>query len=164
MNYNQFFITFACLLIYYIVGIKGTIFTFIVLSMYLTSIIGVGRYSCHCNHASEISLLGICSKCSCVEEVHKKDPNHHCICGAHLISKEPERKDCCSVKYFFLDSDQNSSSRSYIVADNFSPIFKTFEFSGVYTPSVLSPRIKTFQALFHRVTDSLFEKNKQLIL
>lgn len=136
----------------------------IVLSVYLTSIIGVGRYSCHCAHASKISLLGIESKCTCVEEIHKKDPNHHCVCGAHLVTQEPRRDDCCSVKYFVLTTDQDSSNNNFLISVNDSPVIKPMEIQRKYLLSVVPPKIKTFQALFHWVTDSLFEKNLQLIL
>ena len=136
----------------------------IVLYVYLTSIIGVGRYSCHCDHASEISILGISSKCSCVEETHKKDPNHHCVCGAHLISKEPKRDDCCSLKYFFLDTDQDSSTDSYTVSMIDSPIIQPIKVQRVFATSIVTLKIKTFKTLFHRVMDSLFEKKQQLLL
>lgn len=164
LNFNQIFITFASVQNYVIVGSKGAIYSFMVLSMYLASIVGVGRYSCHCAHASEIAVLGASSKCSCVEEIKKEDPDHHCICGAQLVTKEPKRDDCCSVKYFFLDSDQNTSTNSCTVSVIDTQSFKTFETNEVSASSVVCPRIKTYQALFHRVTGSLFEKNKQLLL
>ena len=125
---------------------------------------GVGRYSCHCNHSSEISLLGFTSKCSCVEEVKKKDPNHHCICGAHLETKEPRKDDCCSVKYFRLDTDHNSSSDYFIISILVTPAFLPVETIIAVVSPVLAPKIKTFQALFHRVTESLVEKSQQLNL
>ncbi|MFA6334626.1 MAG: hypothetical protein WCX48_03605 [Bacteroidales bacterium] len=148
-------------------GTKGTIFSLIVLSAYLISTIGVGRYSCFCDHASKITFFGISSECTCVEEIHKKDPNHHCpCCGAHLISKEPNMNDCCSLKYFFLDSDQDSytDSYSYTISVSNSLVIKPVEFLNAFTQPVITPKIKTFQALFHQVTESLFEKYLQLIL
>ncbi|MEN6618739.1 MAG: hypothetical protein ABFC28_04480 [Rikenellaceae bacterium] len=143
---------------------NGLFFPLIVLSIYLISIIGIGRYSCHCDHASKISVLGIKSKCSCVEEVHKDDPGHHCVCGAHLETKEPRRDDCCSLKYFLLSTDQESHNGSYTILINDSPVIQPLEMQKGCLLSVIPPKIKTFQALFHRVTDSLFEKNVQLIL
>ncbi len=148
-----------------IVQAKGTILSCIVLVFYLASNMGIGRYSCHCNHASKISLLGIGSECSCTQDEHKKESNYHCpYCGTKLDVKILKRSDCCSLKYFFLNTDQNYYSNS----DKIS-VFQTLDIivlDGIksFTQPAMTPRIKTFQALFHRVTKSLFIKFLQLIL
>jgi hypothetical protein len=146
------------------VGTKGTLFSVFALSIYLTTIIGVGRYSCHCDHASQISILGIKTECSCVKEIHKKDPNHHCVCGAHLETKQPKKDDCCSLKYFVLNTDHYSANGSFSILIDYSPAVIPPDVQRTFLLSVVPPKIKTFQALFHRGRESLFEKNQQLIL
>ncbi len=137
----------------------------IVLSVYLISTMGFGKYSCHCDHASKISVLGVSSKCSCTDEEHKKDPNHHCpACGRHLVSKMITKSDCCSLKYFLLHTDQDFNVNSYSFDVYDMQFAEPSEFIKVFVQSAIKPRIKTFQALFHRVTESLFEKYLQLIL
>lgn len=145
-------------------GTKGTIFSIFTLSIYLTTIVGVGRYSCHCDHKSQISVLGIKTKCSCVEEIHHKDPNHHCVCGAHLVTKQPKKDDCCSLKYFVLSTDHYSADDSFTILMDNIPAVKPPEVQRVFSLSVIPPKIKTFQALFHRGRESLFEKNQQFLL
>ncbi|MBP1671437.1 MAG: hypothetical protein H6Q22_1009 [Bacteroidetes bacterium] len=146
-------------------GAKGTILSIIVLVFYLTSNLGIGRYSCHCNHASEISFIGISSECTCTQDVEKEDHNHHCPhCGKKLVEKIIKRTDCCSLKYFFLDADQDSFNNSHKFLAAHSPWFKPTESTDSFTQSVIPPRIKTFQALFHQAGLSLFIKYLQLIL
>jgi len=147
------------------VGAKGTVLSIIVLVFYLTSNMGIGRYSCHCNHASEISLIGISSECTCIQDEHKEDHNHHCPhCGNELVVKTIKRTDCCSLKYHFLDADQDSFDNSYKISVSHSLWFTPIESIDSFTQSVISPRIKTFQALFHQVGRSLLIKYIQLIL
>ncbi|GAB1474387.1 hypothetical protein MASR2M69_18280 [Bacteroidota bacterium] len=144
--------------------VKNIILSTVSVSIYLFTMMGVGRYSCHCDHSSEISLFGIVSKCSCTHHEHKAQKEHHCICGAHLEVKEHKRDDCCKVSFFFLDTDQDSQSHfiDLIVPDN--PLLIS---QNIYCPGITAiqrPVIKTFQALFRKPPTNILELNRQLIL
>ena len=143
----------------------GSALSAVVIILYLTSVLGVGRYSCFCDHASEISLMGISTECSCTHEEQEADPCHHCShCGHKLEVQTIDRADCCSLKYFFLDSDQNSFSDSFKIFISEFPVIKMAEGTLPFGLSFLNSRIKTFQALFYIDTGPLFIKFSQFIL
>ena len=144
---------------------SASIVTAALLSMYVISLMGIGRYSCHCDHSSSIALWGISTKCSCTNAEHHKDPGHCCpCCGKHLHSKEIRKDDCCKVKFHILNTDQDQSSVDFqIMPDSFISILPMFPDVLTIQP-VSIPLIKTFQALFRRVTGPLYKKHQQLIL
>lgn len=142
-----------------------SIVTTALLAMYVISLMGIGRYSCHCDHSSSIALWGISTKCSCTDAEHHKDPGHSCpCCGKHLKSKEIRKDDCCKVIFYILNTDQDHSGGGFqIVQDLFITIMPVLPDLITVQP-VPTPPIKTFQALFRRVTGSLYKKHQQLIL
>lgn len=143
----------------------GSALSAVVIILYLTSVLGVGRYSCFCDHASEISFMGISTECSCTHEEQEADPCHHCShCGHKLEVQTIDRADCCSVKYFFLDSDQNTFSDSFKIFISEFPVIKMTEGALPFGLSFLNSRIKTFQALFYIDPGPLFIKFSQFIL
>jgi len=146
-------------------GIRGAIVTIATLSMYVTTVIGIGRYSCHCEHASSITFLGISSKCNCTHEEHHHDPGNCCPgCGHHLVTKSVKKDDCCAVKFYMLDSDQNQSGGQMQISPEISSQILPPEPQALSFVLVSIPQIKTFQALFRVVTGPLYYKHRQLIL
>ena len=137
--------------------------TFLV--VYLSSIAGIGRYSCHCEHSSQITFLGFSTECNCTRQDHFEDPGHSCpCCGEHLITQCLKKDDCCSVKFYFLDSDQDNCADSYSIVQ-FSTIPHLLEDSFVIsTTTSLQSRIKTFQSVFRLTSLELYDKNRQLLL
>jgi len=136
-----------------------------ILSVYLVSLMGIGRYSCGCEHSSSICLFGIHSECNCHNNHHVKTQKFfRCVCGAILTVKEPEQKDCCKVNYYFLKDEQNIANILFVTADSFSPALKPLTVFKISEYKVERPIIKSFQALFQRVTGSLFKKFSQFIL
>ncbi len=131
---------------------------------YLFTMMGVGRYSCHCDHSSHFALFGIVTQCACTDMPHYEDPDHRCICGAHLEAEQPKRDDCCSVAYFFLEEDQNfvTSNDDIIHADNILVLPLSTVCNGV--SMIQRTRIKNFEALFRSDKVPLYEMNSQLIL
>jgi hypothetical protein len=94
-----------------------------------------------------------------------KDPGHCCACcGAHLITKEIRKDDCCSVKFHILNSDQDNVQDNHIFS---LPVICSHLFPEpllLFIPQLASPRIKTFQAVFRLVAIALYDKNQQLLL
>lgn len=133
-------------------------------SMYLISVMGVGRYSCNCDHSSEIAFLGIQTRCSCTNQPDHQHADHKCICGAHLEAKESSRDDCCSVNYHFLKSDQNSLHINFDFIQSDYQMLQPISTICLGVSMIQRPRIKNFQALFRSAPVPIFEKNRQLIL
>jgi hypothetical protein len=74
------------------------------------------------------------------------------------------KDDCCKVKFHILNTDQDQSSEDFqIMPDSFNSILSMFPEVLTIQP-VSIPMIKTFQALFRRVTGPLYKKHQQLIL
>lgn len=143
------------------VGVLSTVVTI----FYLTSILGIGRYSCFCDHSSEISFAGISTECSCTLEKHEPDPGHYCPhCGSKLEIQTINRAECCSLKYFFLDTDQNTFTDSFKIFISSHAILIMAEVFFPLDYSVLRARIKTFQTLFYIDTGPLFIKFRQFII
>lgn len=144
--------------------VKNFILTTSTISIYLFTLMGVGRYSCHCDHASQLSFFGIRTQCSCTHEVESSHKGHKCICGEHLLAKEPKKDDCCSVSYYFLDSDQDSQDNSFdfILTDISLLLPQNMLCLGIAI--IQRPIIKTFHALFRCAPIPIFELNRQLIL
>jgi len=144
---------------------KAGVISTIVTTLYLVSILGVGRYSCFCDHSSEVSIAGISTECSCTLEEHQPDPEHHCPhCGTKLEIQTVSRAECCSLKYYILDTDQNTFTDSFkaFISSHLLLLMADQEIPLDY--SLISTRIKTFQALFYLDTGPLFIKFRQLIL
>ncbi len=149
---------------YWQVVVKNIILSGVSISIYLFTMMGVGRYSCHCSHSSEISLFGIVSKCSCTHHEHQVQHDHNCICGAHLEVKEPKRDDCCSVSFLFLDTDQNSKyNATDLIIPEISHLLPMCMPCLGFTV-IHRPIIKSFQALFRKSPASILELTRQLIL
>ncbi len=134
-------------------------------TVYLLSIAGLGRYSCHCKHSSQITFLGVSTECTCTRQDHFEDPGHCCpCCGEHLITQSLKKDDCCSVKFYFLDTDQDNCADSYSIVQ-FSTLPHFFEDSSVISSTIpVQSRIKTFQSVFRLTSLELYDKNRQLLL
>lgn len=146
------------------VSIKNIFLISLSISAYLFTIMGVGRYSCHCDHATQIALFGIHTNCSCTEEQHHEHKDHKCICGAHLEAEKPKRDDCCAVSYLFLDSDQDYTTLvfDFIQSDITLLLIQSHLCPGI--PLIRKPLIKSFQALFRSSPVHIYKLNRQLIL
>ncbi|MDP3451851.1 MAG: hypothetical protein Q8R90_02755 [Bacteroidales bacterium] len=145
-------------------SIKNTLLISVSLFGYLFTLMGVGKYSCHCDHASQIALLGIHTNCSCTQEQHYEHKDHKCICGAHLEAEVPKRDDCCAVSYYFLDSDQDYSIGifNFVQSDITLLLIQSHLCPGI--TMIRKPLIKSFQALFRSSPVHIFKLNRQLIL
>ncbi|MDD2425852.1 MAG: hypothetical protein PHP30_04380 [Bacteroidales bacterium] len=135
------------------------------LLVYLFPTAGIGRYSCHCDHSSQITLLGISSQCSCTHSGVVEDPGHCCpCCGEHLITLSIKKDDCCSVRFYFLDTDQDNSSGNHVVI--LLPAIHDFFISQpeLTAPSLKQERIKTFQSVFRLFRYGIYNINHQLLI
>lgn len=136
-----------------------------VLAVYLFSTAGVGRYSCHCEHSSQITLFGISSECTCTHTEQFKDPGHSCpCCGEHLITQSIRKDDCCSLKFYFLDTDQNNSADDQIVFSSYAQSDLQISPLQSQTPFPVQARIKTFQSVFRVFRPELYNLNRQLLI
>lgn len=144
--------------------IPAIIVSSVSVSIYLLTLMGVGRYSCNCDHASQIAVLGIHTQCSCTDQPHHEHHDHKCICGAHLEAQESQRDDCCSVSYYFLDSDQNILHTSFDFIQTDYQVLQPISTICLGVSMIQRPRIKNYQALFRSASVPIFEKNRQLIL
>jgi len=145
-------------------SVKNIVVLSVALSMYLVSVIGVGRYSCHCDHAAQVSFFGIVSKCGCIEEDQHCSAHHKCICGARLEAQKTKKDDCCAVEYKFLKADHFIQDMSFDVVVNVSEIL-LYDFTPVKEILFIDrPLIKNFHALFRHCGVLIFEKNRQLKL
>lgn len=144
--------------------ISNIIITSLSIFAYLFTLMGVGRYSCNCDHASQIAFMGIHTRCSCTNQPHHEHHDHKCICGAHLEAKETSREDCCSVSYYFLKSDQNLLHTSFDFIQSDYLMLQPISTICLGVSMIQRPRIKNFQALFRSALVPIFEKNRQLIL
>ncbi len=133
--------------------------------IYLSSIAGVGRYSCHCKHSSQIAFLGVTTECTCTQQDHFEDPGHCCpCCGEHLITQSLKKDDCCSVKFYFLDLDQDNCTDSYSGVQFSTIPFFLVDSYVISSPAPVQTRIKTFQSVFRLTSLELYDKNRQLLL
>ncbi len=146
------------------ISIKNIVVAAVSISAYLFTTMGVGRYACHCDHASQIAVFGILTKCSCTAEFCHKEHEHKCICGAHLEAKQPKKDDCCAVSYFFLKADQDVQQINFDTVLSYISIVMPQEILTIGKTSLKRPLIKNFQALFRSSSVPIFEKNRQLIL
>lgn len=145
-------------------NVKNIVVLSVVLSMYLLSVIGVGRYSCHCDHAAQITLFGIVTSCGCTDEDHTCHADHKCICGAKLEARKTKKDDCCAVSYIFLKADQVVQDLSFDIIINASDVLMPQFARDLYSLEAEKPYIKNFHALFRHWRQHLYQKNNQLKL
>lgn len=146
------------------VSVRNILFAFPIVAIYLLSVIGVGRYSCHCEHSSQIAFFGIVTKCGCTHQVNHDHKDYKCVCGGELETKHHKNDDCCAVNYNFLKADQSIQdvSLAVILASSTLLLPQTDSFVGI---SLFErPLIKNYHALFRHWGVPIFKKNSQLLL
>lgn len=86
--------------------------------LYLSAVIGLGFYSCHCSHSERLVLLTY-DHCECAHDAYHHHVQNTSSCHksdcAHKIADETclsNEDGCCKVVYKSIDIDQENSVQS----------------------------------------------------
>jgi hypothetical protein len=131
-------------------SVKLSFVVFPLVFVYLVSVAGFGKYSCHCDHSREVSFLGITSQCGCTHDHQGCDVVHSCVCGGELITEKTDNDDCCEVTYNKLTDDQTiTDSQMNAPQEDVSLVHAQPPLFSFYLVAQ-TPVIKNFHALFRR--------------
>ena len=92
--------------------VRKIISPFLIL-LYLSAVIGLGFYNCHCEHSDRLVLLTY-NHCDCAHEAYGQHKNNSCgekTCKHSNESCADEDGDCCKVVYKSIDIDQETSNQ-----------------------------------------------------
>lgn len=127
-------------------------FSVVVLAFYfVTSIVGVGRYNCHCNHSDSIFLFDFYTLCSCDSCSSHVKLEEKCQCGCCEVTKAEiavNTKDCCSRYYQIIEDERDVVNNDFEI---YLPVLAV-----IFNDLIEIPSEKTYQVTCFEILSEVF--------
>lgn len=127
-------------------------FSIVVLVFYfVTSIVGVGRYNCHCNHSDSIFFFDFYTLCSCDSCSSHVNLEENCQCGCCEVTNTEiavNTKDCCSRYYQIIEDERDVVNNDFEI---YLPLLAV-----IFNDFIEIPSEKTYQATYFEILSEVF--------